>query len=186
MDKIQRKKKVRADYQAQIETQLSNKKFITIMASATGGFRFLTKKIVFITWFRLSTRGFFKTISDDFSKWYFFLHILILSKLWNFPKKHKIRCERSLVVLPGCFWILEIAYHSAAEIVPFFCFFHFFSRSQNVWNSNFVNIKSEKWYFFFNCGIFFLNVKFQKLPRKRPSKKKKYHLRNEKYHSRKF
>ena len=153
----------------------------------------LLLQAVFVFWQKKSVynmilalyEGFFQNNFRWLFKVIFFFHIYILSKLWNFPKKHKIRCERSVVVLPGCFWILEIPYHSAAEIVPFFCFFHFFSRSQNVWNSNFVNKKSEKWYFFFNCDIFFLNVKFQKLPRKRPSKKK-YHLRNEKYHSRKF
>ena len=86
---------LRADYQAQIETQLSNKKFITIMASATGSFCFLTKK-VFITWFWLSTRGFFKTISDDFSKWYFFPHLYTI-KIMKFSKKtqNTLRTELS-------------------------------------------------------------------------------------------
>ena len=115
--------------------------------------------------------GFFQNNFRWLFKVIFFFHIYILSKLWNFPKKHKIRCERSLVVLPGCFWILEIAYHSAAEIVPFFCFFHFFSRSQIVWNSNFVNKKREKWYFFFNCDIFFLTSNFKNCQVNDPQKK---------------
>ena len=126
--------------------------------------------------FKINFRWLFKLI--------FFFNISELLKLYNFPKKYEIRYERSLVVLPRCFWKFEITYHSAAEIVAFFCFFHFFSCSQFVWNCNFVNKKREKWYFFFNCDIFFLNIKFQKLPRKRHSKKK-YHLRSEKYHSRK-
>ena len=59
-------------------------------------------------------------------------------------------------------------------------FFDFFSFCK-FWNDNFVNKKSEKWYFFF-CDIFFLKKKFQKtLPREHFTEKK-YHLRNEKYH----
>ena len=80
---------LRTDYQAQIETQLSNKKFITIMASATGSFCFLTKKKVFITWFWLFTRGFFKTISDDFSKWYFLSTFIYYQNYEIFQKNTK-------------------------------------------------------------------------------------------------
>ena len=145
---------LRADYQAQIETQLSNKKFITIMASATGSFCFLTKKKCLLHDFGSLRVVFSKQFQMTFQSDTFFPHLYTI-KIMKFSKKHKIRCERSLVILPGCFWILEIAYHSAVEIAPFFCFFHFFSRSQNVWNSNFVNKKSEKLYFFFNCDIFF-------------------------------
>ena len=146
---------LRADYQAQIETQLSNKKFITIMASATGSFCFLTKKKVFITWFWLFTRGFFKTISDDFSKWYFCFNFLGVLKWTIFAKNDVSAGDGALSSLPVCFWKLHFSFHSAIEIVAFFGFFHFFSRSQIIRNCNFFNKKSEKWYFFLIVIFFF-------------------------------
>ena len=135
------------------------------MASASGGFRFFTKKNCFKPWFWLSNRQFRKSTSDDFLTWYFFFFDFL--KLWNYPKKCKNTSVRSLVVLPGCFWKLDFTYDSAAEFFAFFCYFQFFSRSQILWNCNFVNKKSGKWYFFF-CDNFIFNVKFQKQTREWP------------------
>ena len=86
LNNIQKKKNVRAVYQAQIETQVRNRKFFTIMVSVTGGFRFITKNIGFTPYFYLCTSGNFKSVSDTFSKWYFCFNFLGVSKWTIFVK----------------------------------------------------------------------------------------------------
>ena len=116
--------------------------------------------------------GFFQNNFRWLFKVIFLFQLFGCLKMNNFCQKWRFRGWWTLSSLPVCFWKLHFSFHSATEIVAFFAFFHFFSRSQIIRNCNFFNKKSEKWYFFFNCDIFFLNVKFQKLSRKRPNKKK--------------
>ena len=89
------KKNVRADYQAQIETQLSNKKFVTIMASAIGGFRFLTKKSVYNM--ILVYEGFFQNNFRWLFKVIFFSPHFDTIKIMKFSKKtqNTLRTELS-------------------------------------------------------------------------------------------
>ena len=76
---------LRADYQAQIETQLSNKKFITIMASATGSFCFLTKKKCLLHDFGSLRVVFSKQFQMTFQSDTFFPHLYTI-KIMKFSK----------------------------------------------------------------------------------------------------
>ena len=145
---------LRADYQAQIETQLSNKKFITIMASATGSFCFLTKKKVFITWFWLFTRGFFKTISDDFSKWYFCFNFLGVLK-WTIFAKNDVSAGDGHYRLYQCvFENYILAFIPRLKLLHFSAFFTFFlvPKLSEIAISSIKKVKSD---IFFLIVIFF-------------------------------
>ena len=94
---------LRADYQAQIETQLSNKKFITIMASATGSFCFLTKKKSVYNMILALYEGFFQNNFRWLFKVIFLFQLFGCLKMDNFCQKWRFRGWWSIIVSTSVF-----------------------------------------------------------------------------------